>query len=119
MLGAILTGLSGMDAYSTGLQTISNNVANLNTSGYKSEDVSFSELINPGGSDSSGNPSQPGGYGVALGKPRTDFSQGQLQQTNSGLDLAIQGNGFLVVYNSGSEYYIRTGSFSVNSKGFV
>lgn len=119
MLGAIYTGLSGMDAYSEGLQTISNNVANLNTSGFKEQNVSFEELVNSGGSGFLGTESEPGGYGVTVGAPSTDFSQGTLQQTDSGLDLAIQGNGFLVVYNNGSEYYMRTGSFSVDSSGHI
>jgi flagellar hook protein FlgE len=119
MLGAIYSGLSGMDAYSEGLQTISNNVANLNTSGFKEQNVSFEELVNSGGSGFLGTESEPGGYGVTEGAPATDFSQGTLQQTDSGLDLAIQGNGFLVVYNNGSEYYTRTGSFSVDSSGHI
>lgn len=119
MLGAIYTALSGMDAYSDGLMTISNNVANLNTSGYKAEDVSFDELVNSGGDGFLGQQSQAGGYGVTLASPYTDFSQGQLQQTDSGLDLGIQGNGFLVVYNNGTEYYLRTGSFSVAPNGYI
>jgi flagellar hook protein FlgE len=118
MLGALYTALSGMNAYSDGLQTISNNVANLNTDGFKEENVSFNELVNTGGGFL-GNENQPGGYGVEIADPSTDFSQGQLQQTSNGLDLAIQGNGFLVVYNSGTEYYLRTGSFSVGADGYV
>src|ERR1700678_2692660 len=119
MLGAIYTGMSGMDAYSEGLQTISNNVANLNTSGVKEQDVSFEELVNPGNGGFLGTEAEPGGYGVTVGSPSTDFTGGTLQQTDSGLDLAIQGNGFLAVYNNGTEYYLRTGSFSVNPNGFI
>jgi flagellar hook protein FlgE len=108
-----------MDAYSEGLQTISNNVANLNTSGFKEQNVSFEELVNTGTGGFLGTDSEPGGYGVSLGSPSTDFTGGTLQQTDSGLDLAIQGNGFFVVYNNGTEYYLRTGSFSVNPNGFI
>jgi flagellar hook protein FlgE len=114
-----LTGLSGMDAYSTGLQTISNNVANLNTSGYKETDVAFNELVNTGQDGFLGTEDQSGGYGVSVASPLTDFSQGTLQQTSSGLDLAIQGNGFLTVVNDGATYYMRTGSFSVDQKGYI
>src|SRR6185369_10602688 len=53
MLGAIYIGLSGMDAYEKGLQTISNNVANLNTAGFKSTSVSFNDLFSYGGGGSS------------------------------------------------------------------
>lgn len=119
MLGAIYTALSGMDAYSDGLQTISNNVANLNTSGFKETDVAFNELVNTGNGDYLGADSQTSGYGVSMASPLTDFSQGTLQQTDSGLDLAIQGNGFLTVINDGSTYYMRTGSFSVGTNGYI
>lgn len=118
MLGAVYTALSGMNAYADGLQTISNNVSNLNTNGFKEQNVSFNELVNTGGGFL-GNENSSGGYGVEVADPSTDFSQGQLQQTSNGLDLAIQGNGFLVVYNSGSEYYLRTGSFSVGTDGYI
>jgi flagellar hook protein FlgE len=119
MLGAIYTGLSGMDAYSTGLQTISNNVANLNTSGFKEADVGFDELVNSGESYFLGTENPATGYGVNVASPFTDFSQGELQQTDNALDLAIQGNGFLTVFNDGSVYYMRTGSFSVNQNGYI
>jgi flagellar hook protein FlgE len=119
MLGAILTALSGMNAYSEGLQSISNNVANLNTSGFKEQDVGFEELVNPGGSDFFGNGEQPAGYGVETAPSMTDFSQGTLQQTDNPLDLAIQGDGFLAVFNGGQVYYLRTGSFSANQNGFI
>lgn len=117
MLGAIYTGMSGMNAFSDGLQTVSNNVANLNTDGFKSTNVMFSELLNTqeGGSVSRQNV----GNGVELDSPTTDFSQGTLQQTDSGLDLAIQGSGYLVVYNDGTPYLTRTGSFSLDSTGHV
>ncbi len=119
MLGAILTALSGMDAYSDGLQTISNNVANLNTSGFKEAEVSFNELVNTGGSEFPGAEDEASGYGVSVASPMTDFTQGQLQQTDSALDLAIQGSGFLTVYQNGAIYYERTGSFSVTPSGNI
>lgn len=119
MLGAIFTGLSGMNAYTEGLQTISNNVANLNTDGFKEQNVDFNALVNLGNSNFLGTDDPTSGFGVTLAPSTTDFSQGQLQQTNSGLDLAIQGNGFLVVENNGSQFYMRTGSFSVASNGFI
>src|SRR5215813_1103766 len=98
MLGAIYIGLSGMNAYSEGLMMISNNVANLNTPGYKGSFLSFDSLFSRGGSflGSGGGAS---GYGVSMGSSFTDFSQGQLQQTSNPLDLAIQGNGFLTLLN--------------------
>jgi flagellar hook protein FlgE len=116
MLGAIYTSLSGMNAFTKGLLTISNNVSNLNSSGFKSSTVSFEDLTGKGlgsGSNSTGN-------GVRFGNSLTDFSQGTLQQTNSALDLGIQGTGFLTVLNKeGQTLYTRTGSFIVDTDGYI
>lgn len=120
MLGAIYIGLSGMDAYSQGLQTISNNVANLNTLGYKSQTISFSDVYSAGGGGLSlAQGGQSSGAGVRSNAPGRDFSQGTLQQTNNPLDLAIQGKGFLVLQSGHSTVYTRTGSFGVDKDGFL
>lgn len=118
MLGAIYTGLSGMNAYSEGLMMISNNVANLNSPGYKGSLLSFNSLFSQGGGFL-GSGRGGAGYGVSMGSSFTDFSQGQLQQTSNPLDLAIQGSGFLTVMNGDNMFYERTGSFQVDSDGFI
>jgi flagellar hook protein FlgE len=118
MLGAIYTGLSGMNAYSDGLMMISNDVANLNTMGYKSDFLSFDSLYE-NGSGFLGSNSGGAGYGVSMGSSFTDFSQGTLQSTTNPLDLAIQGNGFLTVLKGGKTYYERTGNFFVDQDGYV
>jgi flagellar hook protein FlgE len=118
MLGAIYTGLSGMNAYSDGLMMISNDVANLNTAGYKSDFLSFDSLFEHGGAFLGSN-SGGAGYGVSMGSSFIDFSQGTLQQTTNPLDLAIQGNGFLTVLKDGKTYYERTGNFFVDQDGYV
>jgi flagellar hook protein FlgE len=112
LTGAIDIGLSGLDAFSKGLQTVSNNVANLNTSGYKQLTTGFTDLFDENGSQTDGN-------GVQVAPAQIDFSQGTLQQTGGALDLAIQGNGFLVLSNGSNYVYARTGSFSVDSKGYI
>jgi flagellar hook protein FlgE len=122
MLGAIFTALSGMDAFSQGLQTISNNVANMNTPGYKGSTVNFSDVFNAGaqGLPTAGEgDSDNVGAGVRFAKPEIDFTQGQLQQTTGALDLAIQGDGFMVLRDGDQTFYARTGSFSVDSDGFI
>src|SRR5580692_8167539 len=122
LTGAIYIGLSGMDAYSDGLQIISNNVANLDTNGYKAETVNFSDIYNSGSSSGLnylGSNADSTGDGVRIAAPQTDFSQGTLQQTGNPLDLAIQGNGLLVLQSGGQTYYTRTGSFSVNQNGEI
>jgi flagellar hook protein FlgE len=111
-----------MDAYTQGLQTISNNVANLNTAGYKETTTNFSDLFNAGGNEpdfAGGDGGQAEGNGVRFAQSQLDFSQGTLQQTSGNLDLAIQGNGFLFLLNGGKTVYARTGSFAVDSKGFI
>jgi flagellar hook protein FlgE len=118
MLGAIYTGLSGMNAYSEGLMMISNDVANLNTAGYKGNYLSFDSLFEHGGAFLGSN-NGGGGYGVSMGSSFIDFSQGTLQQTTNPLDLAIQGNGFLTVLKDGKTFYERTGNFFVDQDGFV
>ena len=117
MLGAIYTGLSGMNAYSEGLMMISNDVANLNTAGYKGNYLSFNSLFENGAGFLGSN--NGSGYGVSMGSSFIDFSQGTLQQTTNPLDLAIQGNGFLTVLKDGKTSYERTGNFFVDQDGFV
>jgi flagellar hook protein FlgE len=121
LTGAIYTGLSGLNAFSQGLQIISDNVANLNTNGFKAETVSFSDIVDSGGGNTTftGSDANTGGQGVIVSPPLTDFSQGTLQQTGQPLDLAIQGGGFLVLQSGGQNFYARTGSFAVNQNGAI
>ncbi|MGE5566072.1 MAG: flagellar hook protein FlgE [Parcubacteria group bacterium] len=122
MLGAIYIGLSGMDAYQKGLQTISNNVANLNTLGFKATSINFTDVFNYGGGGltfSSGTDAEQAGEGVRYGEPRVDFKQGDLRQSDGDLDLAIQGNGFLVLLDGDKTYYARTGQFVVDEDGYI
>jgi flagellar hook protein FlgE len=111
-----------MEAYSKGLQTISNNVANLNTLGYKSTSVNFNDLFSQGGGGLTyaGNGGSGVGDGVTFGKPQISFTQGDLRQTTGDLDLALQGSGFFVVKDdAGGVFYTRTGQFAVDKDGFI
>jgi len=121
MLGSIYIGLSGMNAYSKGLQTISNNVANLNTLGYKSTSLSFSDVYTSGSAGQSylGATASGAGGGVRFDASGVDFGQGDLRATDSELDLAIQGSGFLVLLDGDKSYFARTGSFTVNEDGYI
>lgn len=121
MFGAIYVGLSGLDAYSQGLQQVSNNISNLNTTGYKGSDVSFDNTVGAstdGGLSLSGT-TGAGIGGVELGPLQRDFTQGELRQTQRDLDLAIDGSGFLVLTRGGQTFYTRTGSFEVDKDGFI
>lgn len=122
MLGAIYTGLSGLNAFSQGLETISNNVANLNTLGFKATATSFSDVFTYGGGGltfaGNANDSKVGN-GVRFGEARIDFKQGELRQSEGDLDLAVQGRGFLALINNGTTYYSRTGQFGLDDDGYI
>lgn len=120
MLSSIYIGLSGMNAYSQGLQTISNNVANLNTTGFKSASVSFADVFSVGGFG----PNYAGrhnenGQGVRFNTPTTNFTQGDLRQTGGDLDLGVKGAGFLVLSDGDQTVYARTGQFTAGADGYV
>lgn len=120
MFGSIYIGLSGLNAYSRGLEQVSNNVSNLNTSGFRASTVTFQNFYgsgSEGGLSHSG--AQGGGNGVGIGDPRLDLTSGQLRQTTSDLDLAIDGSGFLVLLDGDNQLYTRTGSFEVDQQGFI
>lgn len=121
MLGAIFVGLTGLRAYSEGLQQVSNNVANLNSQGFRSSSVTFSNLQSSrdgGGIGYSGMAASPGS-GVALADTMIDFSAGELRQTSRDLDLAVDGAGFLVVIKGDEVRYLRTGSFEIDEDGYI
>lgn len=120
MLGAIYIGLSGLNAFSRGLQQVSNNVSNLNTTGFKGSTVSFQKLY--GTSDRGGltmTGQGGGGHGVTAGVGALDFRQGDLRTTDRDLDLSVDGNGFLALLDGDRTLYARTGSFEVDQSGFI
>lgn len=116
MFGSLYIGLSGMRAYSDGLREVSNNISNLNSSGFKSSDLVFRDLF---GGRNSGSAQSVNGQGVSLSDLRIDFKPGELRQTDNSLDLAVDGAGFLVLEKAGTYTYARTGSFEIDKDGFV
>ena len=109
--------LSGLDSSSQELSVISNNLANMNTVGFKSSDTNFQDLFyDQVGSTANGNPQQIG-VGVSVASVEGNFSQGTLQTTGTPTDVAISGNGFFVLNNNGVQQYSRAGNFSVASNG--
>ena len=121
MFGAIYVGLSGLKAYSDGIQRVSNNVANLNSLGFKSSSVTFSNVqtARDYGGSSLQNGSLGSGGGVGLYDASLQMKAGELRQTDSDLDLAVDGNGFLVLLRGTETRYIRTGSFEVGKDGYI
>lgn len=119
------SGLSGMNANSMQFEVIGNNVANVNTTGFKSKRVlfqtHFARTLNMGSvaTDSFGgtNPMQLG-QGARIAEIDTDFTMGSVEVTNVNSDVAIEGNGFFVMRDAnGERTFSRNGAFSVNNRG--
>lgn len=111
--------LSGLAASSDSLNVIANNLANLNTDGYKSENLNFSDVFNQLTSVSgNGDPIQYGS-GVEVGGQTSDNTNGTVNSTGQASNMALQGNGYFVVENMTNKEvdFTRDGSFTVNSQG--
>ncbi|HSY01934.1 MAG TPA: flagellar hook protein FlgE [Acidobacteriaceae bacterium] len=109
--------LTGLEASSTALNTIANNLSNMNTTSFKSQSVTFSDLFYQQiGSSGAGNPLQVGA-GTQIGSTETDFSQGSISDTSNSTDVALDGNGFFVIQNGGQTEYTRDGDFTLSSTG--
>jgi flagellar hook protein FlgE len=116
MASAFSTALSALNADSTAIDVVGNNLANLNTNGFKASTVDFSDLIAEQLGTGSGN----GQVGMGVGQVMAvqDFTQGSITTTNGALDAAIQGNGFFVVTDSNNtQLYTRDGSFQLDANG--
>ncbi len=128
MSSALDIAQSGLDAQQTRLSVISNNLANVATTGFKKgravfEDLLYETITQPG-ADSSESTELPSGLmlgtGVRTVATSKIFTQGTLSQTDNTLDVAIQGRGFLqILMPDGSTAYTRDGSLSMNSQGQV
>lgn len=111
--------LSGLLANDEELNVISNNLANMNTVGYKGESAQFQDLFYQElGKSGTGDPIQVG-VGTGIGSTATEFSQGTIESTGVSTDLAIQGDGFLQVQNGDLISYTRNGNLSMNSQGYL
>lgn len=121
---SLLAAVSGIDASQTYLDVIGNNIANSNTTAYKSESVGFTDLLAEQIAGASGPTSSSGGInpeaigaGVEVGSVEESQVQGGIQQTNVPSDVAIQGSGFLVASLAGATYYTRDGQLSLDANG--
>jgi flagellar hook protein FlgE len=111
--------LSGLDANSAALATTANNLANLNTVGYKDQQMQFADLFYQNlGTDGAGDPIQQGA-GVQVSSQTSDFTQGDVSSTGIETDVAINGNGFFVVQDNGVQSYTRAGNFEVGTNNLL
>jgi flagellar hook protein FlgE len=111
------TPLSGLNADSQDLSVIANNLANLNTVGYKDDVTNFQDLFYQQiGTNGAGNPVQVG-VGTQISSISGNFTQGSIEATGVPTDVAIQGNGFLTTVNNGLQEFTRAGNLSVAANG--
>jgi flagellar hook protein FlgE len=116
MFTSFSTALSALGAHTTAVDVVGNNLANLNTPGYKASVVAFSDLVTQ--SLGAGLGETQVGFGVARPTTIRQFSQGAIQASSAPLDVAIQGDGFLVVKDpQGGQLYTRGGNLQVNKEG--
>lgn len=109
--------LSGLDASSTDLSVIANNLANLNTVGFKGQTVAFQDLFyQQVGTSGDGNAIQVG-VGASVAGIDSQLIQGSVQTTGVATDVAIQGDGYFIVNKGGEQLYTRAGNFSLNASG--
>jgi flagellar hook protein FlgE len=117
ILSALYTGVSGLNANGQWLSVIGDNIANVNTIGFKGGVMSFGDILSQSFAGGSG--TSQIGRGVAIEAVTTVFDQGTFQTTSSGLDLAIDGDGFFIVNRGGAPYYTRAGAFKINDEGYI
>jgi flagellar hook protein FlgE len=116
MTSAFSTALSALSAHARAVDVVGNNLANLNTSGYKASSVAFFDVVAQ--SLGSGLGADQLGFGVNSPISLRQFSQGAIQTTGGALDAAIQGDGFLIVRdNAGRQMYTRGGNLLVDKSG--
>src|SRR5580698_10455778 len=128
MLSSLTSGVSGLDSFQEQMDVIGNNIANLNTTGYKAATVDFSDAFSnvlnapsAGSNSNSGvNPIQVG-TGVSITSIDNNWNQGAIGSTGISSNLAVSGNGFFSVKDtvSGNTYATRDGTFSVDANGYL
>lgn len=126
MLTSLSVGVSGLRAHQTQLEVTGNNLANVNTTGFKSTRVSFSDILSrtlsygspPTGTRGGTNPKQIGS-GVLVGSLSVNHAQGAIQNTGRDADVAVDGSGFFVLSDNGRQFYTRDGAFALDSEGYL
>ena len=124
MLRSLFSGISGLKAHQTMLDVAGNNIANVNTTGFKSSQTQFqdtlSQLVSSPSAAQGGvggtNPAQIG-LGVRVAGITTNFAQGAAQLTNRSTDMMISGDGFFTIRSGTDQLYTRAGSFNFDSAG--
>jgi flagellar hook protein FlgE len=115
LFGALSIGRSGLINSGAALSVIGNNIANVNTTGFKGSRVEFADLLS---ADAGGDIGKIG-LGARIGTVRTLFTQGPIEATGRALDLGIDGQGFFVLRDGTGQAYTRAGNFQIDKNGVV
>jgi len=126
MMRSLFSGVSGLQNHQTRMDVIGNNIANINTTGFKRNRVNFQDILyqqlqgaaRPTDEIGGVNPKEVG-LGMSVASIDTIHIQGVLQSTGVGTDLAINGNGFFILDNGGKQLFTRAGAFSVDESGLM
>lgn len=126
---SLYTGITGLNSYQSWIDMISNNIANVDTTGFKGQSMTFADLFYQNQSFASGPTTTNGGMngqqigvGVKVNTIDTEFAQGGLQSTGNATDLAMNGDGFFILNNlqgNAAPVYTRDGHFQLNSNGVL
>jgi len=128
LIGTLTSGISAMRSFTKGLEVIGNNIANVNTTGFKASTTSFADSFSntlrasaPSGAENTNQSATQIGTGVRLSQISTRFTQGGLTTTGVPTDLAISGNGFFLVRNQtdGQVFATRSGEFRIDDQGYL
>ncbi|MCC9195034.1 flagellar hook protein FlgE [Arthrobacter sp. zg-Y916] len=124
MLRSLYSGISGLRSHQTMLDVTGNNIANVNTTGYKATAVQFQDTLSqltqgataPGANNGGGNPAQVG-LGVLVSGITTNFTQGSAQSTGRATDMMISGDGYFITRQGTQTTYTRAGAFDLDADG--
>ncbi|MEO3932109.1 flagellar hook protein FlgE [Micrococcaceae bacterium Sec7.4] len=124
MLRSLYSGISGLRAHQTMLDVTGNNIANVNTAGFKASSTQFQDTLSqmtqgasaPQGETGGSNPAQIG-LGVRVAGVSTNFAQGSSQSTGRATDMMISGDGFFVTSKGGQQLFTRAGAFNPDAAG--
>ena len=128
LIGTLGSGVSALTSFMKGLEVIGNNIANVNTTGFKSSSAEYSDSFSnilqrstPASATASNTPGVSLGTGVQLAGIATNYAQGSLETTGQTSNLGVSGEGYFQVKNpaSGTTYVTRDGSFSWDNQGFL
>ncbi len=124
LVKSLNAGISGLNAFQAKMDVIGNNIANVDTAGFKSSSITFAEMMNQnlsreGSGESAPQFSNQVGLGVRVSSISRNFAQGAMQNTGRTTDLALSGNGFFVVNSGGENLMTRAGNFVFNSDGYL